>query len=218
MNNASPLTYTYKAFIFRRSVVVRIITIKPSQKNILDTIVRLHVTAFKGFFLSSLHKGFLRQLYRSFIEHESSGLLVAVEDDDTAVGFLAYSWDSRDFYRFMLRRHLISFVWYSFLSFLRKPSIFAKMFGALGMPSKSVRNENYVKIFSIAVDPEYQHQNVGSLLMQDLKNRVDFNKYTYITLETDADDNDYANSFYQKNGLVLSSRYILLFSTRTRLM
>ena len=148
------------------------------------------------------------QLYRSFIEHDKSELLVAVEDDGKAVGFLAYSWDSRDLYRFMLRRHLISFMWYSFLSFLKKPSIFAKMFSALGMPSRSVRNENYVKIFSIAVDPEYQHQNIGSLLIEELKSRVDFNTYTYITLETDADDNDYANSFYQKNGLVLSSRYI----------
>ena len=188
--------------------MVRVKTIQPSQTNILDTIVRLHVTAFKGFFLSSLHKGFLRQLYRSFIEHERSELLVAVEDDGRAVGFLACSWDSQDLFRFMLRKHLLSFMWYSFLSFLRRPSIFAKMFSALGMPSKSVRNENYVKIFSIAVDPEYQHQNIGTLLMEELKNRVDFNKYTYITLETDADDNDYANSFYQKNGLVLSSRYI----------
>lgn len=188
--------------------MVRVKTIKPSQKNILDTIVLLHITAFQGFFLSSLHKGFLRQLYRSFIEHDSSELLVAVEDDGRAVGFLAYSWDTQGLFRFMLRRHLLSFMWYSFLSFLRRPSIFAKMFGALGMPSKSVRSENYVKIFSIAVDPDYQHQNIGTLLMQDLKNRVDFSKYTYITLETDADDNDYANSFYQKNGLVLSSRYI----------
>ena len=188
--------------------MVRVITIKPSQKNILDTIVRLHIIAFRGFFLSSLHKGFLRQLYRSFIEHESSELLVAVDDDDNAIGFLACSWDSRDLYRFMLRKHLISFMWYSFLSFLKKPSILPKMLGALGMPAKSVRNEKYVKIFSIAVDPDHQHQNVGSLLINNLKNRIDFNKYTYITLETDADDNDYVNSFYQKNGLVLSSRYI----------
>ena len=187
--------------------MVRIKTIKPTQKNILDTVVLLHITSFQGFFLSSLHKGFLRQLYRSFSEHERSDLLVAVEDDGKAVGFLAYSWDSGDLFRFMLHRHLLSFMWYSFLSFLRQPRILLKMFGALKMPSKSVRSEEYVKIFSLAVDPVYQNQHIGTLLLNELKSRVDFDTYTYITLETDADNNEKVNRFYQKNGLVLSSRF-----------
>ena len=33
---------------------------------------------------------------------------------------------------------------------------------------------------------------------------MDFSKYDYITLETDAVDNEAANAFYQKNGFVLS--------------
>ena len=42
----------------------------------------------------------------------------------------------------------------------------------------------------------------GSQLIDRLKGITDFSKYEYITLETDAVDNDGAIHFYEKNGFV----------------
>ena len=185
-------------------IVVKNIT--SPKREVIDVIVRLHIESFKGFFLSSLHPGFLRQLYKSFATHKASELLVAF-DGDLPVGFIAYSMNTTGAYRHMLWRYFFPFVWYSFLSFLKKPSIFFKMFSALSMPYSHRREEEYVKIFSIGVDPDYRAHGVGSMLIEELKNRVDFETYHYITLETDAVDNDVANRFYLKNDFRLSSDF-----------
>lgn len=183
---------------------IRIIT--SPDKEVIDKIVDLHIATFQGFFLSTLHPGFLRQLYKSFATHKKSLLMVAY-DDGVPVGFLAYSWDTTGIYKYMLWRYFFPFVWYSFLSFLRKPSIFAKMFSALSMPYSHKRETDYIKIFSIGVDPAYHGRGIGTRLMDELKRNVDFDKYEYITLETDAKDNDEANSFYLNNGFRLSSDF-----------
>ena len=177
------------------------------EKKVIDKIVALHIQSFEGFFLSSLHPGFLRQLYKSFVTHKKSDLIVA-EEGEEAVGFIAYSSDTTDAYRHMLRRYFFPFVWYSFLSFLKKPSIFFKMLSALNMPYLHKRGEPYVKVFSIGVDPRYQKHGVGSQLIDEMKKHVDFSKVKYITLETDAVDNERANNFYTKTGFKLSSQII----------
>ena len=172
----------------------------------IDAIVRLHIASFQGFFLSSLHPGFLRQLYKSFATHKESELLVSF-DGEKPIGFIAYSMNVTGTYRYMLRRYFFQFVWYSFLSFLKNPKIFFKMFSALSMPYSHRREAEYVKIFSIGVDPDYRVHGVGSALIEDMKSRIDFDTYEYITLETDAKDNDPANQFYLHNGFRLSSDF-----------
>lgn len=186
-------------------LVIRSVDIR--EKELLDKIVELHQQSFKGFFLSTLHPGFLRQLYKAFVTHKKSELLVAL-NDDKPVGFIAYSYDTTGVYRYMLWRRFFPFVWYSFLSFLKKPSIFFKMFSALSMPYTHTREEEYVKVFSIGVAPEYQKHGLGTKLIEEMKKRVDFTHFDYITLETDADDNDDANIFYNKNGFKLSQEFI----------
>ena len=143
----------------------------------------------------------------SFVTHKESELLVAL-DDDKPVGFIAYSYNTNGAYRYMLLRRFFPFVWYSFLSFLENPSIFFKMFSALSMPYSHTREEEYVKVFSIGVDPKCQLHGIGTKLIDEMKKRVDFTHFEYITLETDAVDNDQANMFYIKNGFKLSQEII----------
>lgn len=187
-------------------------SINASEKELIDQVVLIHKKSFEGFFLSTLHPGFLRQLYKSFAKNKKSDLLVAF-DGEKPIGFLAYSCDSAGMYGYMLFRYFFPFAWYSFLSFLKKPSIFKKMFSAIKMPRKHVRETEYVKIFSIGVDTDYRDHGIGTQLMNELKRRTDFSKYDYITLETDANDNVKANDFYLKNGF-RKSKEIVTFEGR----
>ena len=57
------------------------------------------------------------------------------------------------------------------------------------------------------MDPTKKSKGVGSLLIDELKKIVDFNKFAYITLETDAVNNDGAIHFYEKNGFVRERIY-----------
>jgi len=174
-----------------------------NEKKQVDAIVEIHLETFQGFFLTFMGKGFLKQMYMSYCEHSSSGLLAALDENEKPIGFLAYSSDLSGLYKYMIKKRLIGFAWYAFCAFLRKPAIFVRLLQALLKPNESKREEAYVELSSIGVKPQEKSSGVGSALIDALKKQVDFTKYAYITLETDAVDNEAANRFYQKNGFVL---------------
>ncbi len=176
---------------------IRQITSK--EKSVIDQVVAIHLNTFQGFFLTFMGKGFLRLMYRSYAEYGQSGIFVA-EENGRAIGFLAFSGDLSGLYKYMIKKRLIPFAWYSLGAFLRKPSVFMRLVRALLKPAETKREERYMELASIGVSPELASKGVGSRLVDALKKRVDFSVYAYITLETDAEHNEGANHFYQKNG------------------
>lgn len=186
--------------------MIAIREVKSEEKELINDIVSIHLNTFTGFFLTFMGRGFLNQMYRSYCDHDESGLLVA-EEDGKAVGFLAYSGNFSGLYKFMIKSRLIPFGWYSVGAFFRRPSAFMHIIKAFLKPSEVKRDEKYVELSSIGVDPTIKSKGVGSLLIDDLKKIVDFNKFAYITLETDAVNNDGAIHFYEKNGFVRERMY-----------
>ena len=186
--------------------MIAIREVKSEEKELINDIVSIHLNTFTGFFLTFMGRGFLNQMYRSYCDHDESGLLVA-EEDGKAVGFLAYSGNCSGLYKFMIKTRLIPFGWYSVGAFFRRPSAFMHIIKAFLKPSEVKREEKYVELSSIGVDPAIKSKGVGSLLIDELKKIVDFNKFAYITLETDAVNNDGAIHFYEKNGFVRERMY-----------
>lgn len=186
--------------------MIAIREVKSEEKELINDIVSIHLNTFTGFFLTFMGRGFLNQMYRSYCDHDESGLLVA-EEDGKAVGFLAYSGNFSSLYKFMIKTRLIPFGWYSIGAFFRRPSAFMHIIKAFLKPSEVKRDEKYVELSSIGVDPTIKSKGVGSLLIDDLKKIVDFNNFAYITLETDAVNNDGAIHFYEKNGFVRERMY-----------
>lgn len=180
--------------------------VKENERRIIDEIVSIHLKTFPGFFLSFMGHGFLKQMYCSYCEHVSSGVLVA-EENDKVVGFLAYSSDYSGLYKYMIRRHLCLFAWYSMGAFIRRPSAFMHIIKAFLKPREVKRKEEYVELSSIGVDPDFKSKGVGTQLIDKLKEIVDFSRYKYITLETDAVDNEVAIKFYKKNNFVVERMY-----------
>lgn len=178
----------------------------------IPEVVEVHMQSFSGFFLTFLGKGFLKQLYKGFMYHSGSGLLVAI-DDNKVKGFLAYSDDLSGFYKYLIKKKLIPFAWYAGCSFLRKPKIMFRLLRAFTYSGEAKRTEKYIELSSIGVLPETEGMGVGSKLIDVLKTKASAlnekltNKYEYIKLETDAVDNEGANHFYQKNGFVIDHEY-----------
>ncbi len=172
--------------------------VERNEKTIVDEIVNIHLATFKGFFLTFMGRGFLRQMYLAYTEHNESDILVA-QDGNKTLGFLGYSNNLSGLYKYMIKHRLIQFAWYSFLAFLRKPKVFMRLLRAFLKPGESTRDEKYVELASIGVSPDIKSKGVGSMLIDALKKEVDFDVFEYITLETDALDNEAANKFYVKN-------------------
>ncbi len=181
--------------------MVTIRKVKSNEKELINEIVTIHLNTFTGFFLTFMGRGFLKQMYQSYCDYDESGLLVA-EEDGKALGFLAFSSNFSGLYKFMIKTRLIQFGWYSIGAFFRRPSTFMHIISAFLKPGEAKRKEKYVELSSIGVDPDVKSKGIGSKLIDSLKNNVNFNKYAYINLETDAVDNEGAIHFYEKNGFV----------------
>lgn len=181
--------------------MINIREVKYDEKKLINDIVTIHLNTFTGFFLTFMGRGFLNQMYTSYCDYEEAGLLVA-EEDGKAIGFLAYSSNFSGLYKFMIKTRLIQFGWYSIGAFFRRPSAFMHIISAFLKPGEAKREEKYVELSSIGVDPNIKSKGIGSLLIDSLKHIVDFTKFAYINLETDAIDNEGAIHFYEKNGFV----------------
>ena len=180
-----------------------------SQKNnekYLEQIVAIHMGTFEGFFLTFLGKGFLKTLYRGFLEHQDSDLIIAL-DGETPVGFLAYSKNLSAFYKWLIRHKLVQFAWYSFLAVFRNPKALIRLVRAFTYPSMTKSNQPFVELSSIGVLKHNKSKVVGSLLIQALVDKFRNSEFEYIKLETDRINNEMANYFYQKNGFVLHRVY-----------
>lgn len=186
--------------------MITIRQINANEKETIKAVVKIHLDTFTGFFLTFMGKGFLNQMYTSYCRHPDSGLLVAF-DGEKPVGFLAYSGDFSGLYKYMIKTKLVPFAWYSLGAFLRKPKVFMHLLSAFLKPSEAKRTERYVELSSIGVDPLVKSNGIGSKLISALIERVDFDRYAYINLETDAVNNEGANHFYQKNGFVLDRTF-----------
>ena len=187
--------------------MVTIREVKSDEKKIIDEIVTIHLNTFTGFFLTFMGRGFLRQMYQSYCDHEESGLLVA-EGDGKTVGFLAYSSDFSGLYKFMIKTRLVQFGWYSMGAFFRRPSAFLHIIKAFLKPSEVKRKEKYVELSSIGVDLGGRRIIKKTKLIEKLKKLVDFEEYAYITLETDAVNNEGAIHFYEKNGFIRERMFV----------
>lgn len=176
---------------------------KTESLDDVDSIVSIHLSAFPGFFLTFLGKGFLKYLYRGFIEHNESGIIVAKEDTQL-LGFLAYSSNISNFYSYLLKQYFFIFAWYGFLGAIRSPKSVFRIVRALRYPKIKKKNEDFIEISSIAVDPSVQAKGVGSSLINALWSSISqTTTIEGVCLETDAENNDVVNNFYQRNGFVL---------------
>ena len=177
------------------------------DRKYVDKIVGIHMKTFTGFFLTFLGEGFLKQLYTGFMNHEGSNVIIALDENKQPVGFLAYSENLSGFYKYLIKSRFFQFAWYAFLGFLRRPKIFIRLLRAFTYSEDSKREEKYIELSSIGVLPEVKNQGVGSRMIQYLYGLSDRNEFEYIKLETDKENNEGANHFYQKNGFELDHSY-----------
>ena len=178
---------------------------KDDQEHIRELAV-LHSKAFPGFFLTQLGTPFLQILYKGYLDDPNSGIIVA--EDNGIIGFIAYSNDYSGFYKRLIKEKVIQFAWCSFLAVLRHPSFIKRILGAFKKSDSVVKKEKYVELASICVDPSIEGKGVGSALINYLKSLVDFEKYAYLNLETDAENNEKAIRFYKKNGFIKEREFV----------
>lgn len=177
------------------------------QKRYVKMIVQLHSKMFSDFFLTQLGTKFLQILYKGYLEDEKSGIIVAENEKKEILGFIAYSNDYAQFYKNLLKKHLVEFAGCSLIAAIKHPSFIKRILRAFGKSDEVKREYSYVELASIAVDSQFKGAGIGSALIDYLKKMTNFSEYAYISLETDADNNEHVNNFYKKNDFKLFRCY-----------
>lgn len=190
---------------------------KASHKTI-DDLARIHLQSFDGFFLSFMGKGFLKKMYQSYIEHEKSGILVALEGGEI-VGLLAYSYDMDGLYKFMARKHTFAFARSIVVPMVKKPRIVIEKIKRFFVKEKNypvgMAEENteanstsgILKLSSLCVLPSHQRRGIGTELVKNfvmakVKSKTEIEINYQLSLDTDEINNDEVLKFYKNNGFV----------------
>ena len=82
--------------------------IRKATINDVDTIVKIHLDAFKGFFLTSLGSAFLKFYYACFVKSSETVTMVA-EEEDMVYGFSASTKVCKGFNSRLIKSNLCSF-------------------------------------------------------------------------------------------------------------
>lgn len=179
-----------------------------NDKTLVDQVVNIHMKAFPEFFLTFLGEKFLHTLYTGFLNHNDSGLIIArKKQSNSIVGFLAYSKDLSNFYKWLLKHKIVQFGFYSLIAAIKSPKSIFRLIRAFLYPSQANKEEDYIEISSLGVLPGSSNGGIGSNLLSSFTSLIDTTGYNYIELTTDAKNNHKANYFYQKNGFILNKSY-----------
>lgn len=180
--------------------------IRTMVRGDLDKIVDLHMAAFGGFFLSSLGKPFLLDLYDSFICDESSICFVA-DEEGILKGFAVGNQKPARFFKILLIRKNAIFIFHAIKAFIKNPvTVTQKFIYALQYRGECPAGFRHPSLLSsLGVDPADKGKGIGSKLIEAFCLKAFEAGADVVYLTTDKTHNDSVNDFYIKNGFRLES-------------
>ena len=182
------------------------VSVRPARGSDIDDIVAIHVQAFPGFFLTTLGRRFLSELYRGFMVSSSGRLLVA-EVDGTITGFVAGTLSSERFFRTLLRERWLFFAFAAAGAAIRRPhAVVPRLLSALSYRGEAPsRLPKAALLSSIGVDPDRSGLGIGSMLVHAYCEEARKQGLSSVYLTTDRNANDSANRFYVRQGFLVES-------------
>lgn len=174
----------------------------------IDAVASVHLAAFPGFFLTSLGRKFLSEMYRGFLNHPS-GIFLVAEGEGKVIGFAAGTSEPSSFFTELRRKRFISFLLCAFPALLRNPStVLQKLIKAVFYRGdKPAGLEGGALLSSIGVRPDVLGKSIGQKLLNGFEREVLLRGREFVYLTTDKVGNDRVNAFYKKNGYFVESSF-----------
>jgi ribosomal protein S18 acetylase RimI-like enzyme len=173
----------------------------------VESVVRVHLESFPGFFLSFLGQRFLRLYYLGVCNAVESIAFVYLNARGEVVGFVAGTANPRGFYSRLLRRYWLRFATASLTAIFRRPQTIVRIARAFFHPSQNPHGNDVAGLYSIAVLPRLQGNGVGKQLVVRFLEEAGRRGCAKVVLSTDRDNNDGVNSFYRNLGFAVRRHY-----------
>jgi ribosomal protein S18 acetylase RimI-like enzyme len=184
------------------------ITIIPMRPEQVDDVVRVHLDSFPGYFLTCLGPRFLRPLYSEILKAPDHVAFVAQDSSGTLVGFVAGVTHQSGFYTRLARQRWFAFAAASLGAVIRRPTIIPRLFRALSYPRASQAAAAQALLMSIGVEPGLHGHSVGQRLTTRFLVTMKQKGLPSVSLTTDRNANEHANSLYQRLGFQIARSYV----------
>ena len=177
-----------------------IMEIERIDNNNIKDVVRIHESAFRNFFLTTLGPKFLATYYMA-VNKNINGILLGCYDGDKLFGFCSGSLVCAGFNRTIIKDNLFSFCIVGINLLLTHPKALCRLKNNLEKEDLHCEDDgNYAELASISVDPNYQGKGVGAILLNAIESYCRSKGCKMLTLTTDYEGNDVVIKFYQRNG------------------
>jgi ribosomal protein S18 acetylase RimI-like enzyme len=195
------------ASVYSASEPAETIIVRPGGLNDLSPTVDVHKVAFPNSFLTILGDRFLYELYRGFLQDESSIYLVA-ENKGRQLGLVAGTTEPRGFFRRLLIRRWFVFLFAGFAALMRNPVRVGQrfLFALVYRGDTPTGLDGAALLSSIGVLPAWSGRGLGALLVERFCQEATFRGAASVYLLTDSGGNDAVNRFYLKCGFSVDRR------------
>lgn len=174
--------------------------VKVVDKRDINGIVRIHVDAFKGFFLTELGNNFLKKYYLSVLCHPD-GILLGCFEDGKIIGFCAATKLSRGFNTRLVKANFLKFSFEGIRLLFTRPSALIRLVKNFTKSDETNKdNGEYSELLSIGVSVTAQGGGVGKKLVTELETYLRNMGAEKLSLTTDFEDNEKAVGFYNRMG------------------
>ncbi len=175
-------------------------------KEDLHQIVRLHIQAFPGFFMTEMGEAFIQEYYQAVFDFPENLSLVAIQNNEI-LGFVVGFGNPEAFYKFYRSRRwrLIPII---FRSIIRNPRLIGRVLENLKRVSSHTGDNSEVELSSIGVNPSLSGGGIGQYLIKAFVDVIRQRPYRSVYLTTDAEENERVNLFYVKQGFSLERTFL----------
>lgn len=175
-------------------------SIREASLSDISQIVRIHNSAFQGFFLTSLGEQFLEFYYSCFIKSKGTVVIVA-EEDGKIIGFSAATSECKGFNSRLIINNLFPFCIMSLKMLFSKPESLLRLVKNLTKKGNNiVDDEDYAELYSIGVADNQQGKGIGKCLLNETEQQLREMGVTKVSLTTDYYDNESVLAFYRFMG------------------
>jgi len=173
------------------------------QMSVSDVpdVVRVHLVAFPGFFLSFLGPRFLSLFYEECVRQDQIAC-VAISQGRLA-GFVMGSAHPAQFYAGLVKRRAMRFAVVALPAVIRQPRIALRVARALRKPRDARRTAGTATLMSLGVAPDWHGQGTGRRLVAAFLGEARARGSSRVDLTTDKAGNENANEFYRRLGFVV---------------
>lgn len=163
-------------------------------------IVKIHMNAFEGFFLTTLGRSFLSFYYKAFVNSKDGIVLCAVADNEV-YGFAAATKQCKGYNSKLIRTNLMSFVGLAIKLLFTRPSALVRLAKNISKKSDVIDDpEDYAELYSIGVAENAQGKGIGKKLLTTIEDKMKSEGVEKVSLTTDFYNNESAIAFYRTMG------------------